>query len=121
VKSYFHHPFIPLCGISFETQSTQRIPIFSFSAEMAENENHPKLRFIWFNYHVICLAVTSIINWFLAQPDLQFYRPKGLGLFLFGVSAKRNKKKPSVNSACPAIAGPLQVGKRRRVTRATLP
>ena len=41
-----HRPFIPLCGISFETPSTQRIPVFSFTVEGTVNENHQKLRFI---------------------------------------------------------------------------
>jgi hypothetical protein len=50
VKSYSHHPFILLCGISFETRSTQRVLIFSFSAETAENENQLKLRFLRFDH-----------------------------------------------------------------------
>ena len=47
---------------SFKTQSTQRMVSFSFTVERTVNENHPKLRFIWFVSQNASLSIESMIR-----------------------------------------------------------
>jgi len=47
---------------SFETQSTQRMLSFSFTVERTVNENHPKLRFIWFISQNPSVSIQSMIR-----------------------------------------------------------
>jgi hypothetical protein len=48
---------------SFKTPSTQSTNNFSFTVERTVNENHPKLRFIWFIAQNDTILNESIIRW----------------------------------------------------------
>ena len=47
---------------SLETLSAQRILSFSFTVERTVNENHPKLRFIWFVSQNTTISIESMIR-----------------------------------------------------------
>ncbi len=68
---------------SFKAQSTQRTLSFSFTVERAVNENHPKLRFIWFVSQDAPISVKSIIRWIRDTVGLVITLPEGLGFISF--------------------------------------
>jgi len=67
----------------FETQSTQRMPNFSFTVERTVNENHPKLRFIWFVPQDASISTISVIRWVPDTVRLSVTLPEGLGFISF--------------------------------------
>jgi len=73
-------PTHPSLRDSFEAQSTQGIPRFSFTVESTVNENHSKLRFIWF---VSQDTSKSIIQWVPDTAGLVITLPEGLGFISF--------------------------------------
>jgi hypothetical protein len=66
-----HHKFTTHSLRSFKTPSTQRILSLSFTVDPVKrhgtgtpvNENHPKLRFIWFVSQNASISIKSIIRW----------------------------------------------------------
>ena len=56
-------PTHPALRDSLKAQSTQRIVSFSFTVDRTVNENHPKLRFIWFVSQDASISIKPIIRW----------------------------------------------------------
>ena len=76
-------PTHPALRDSFKAQSTQRTLSFSFTVERTVNENHPKLRFIWFVSQDAPISVKSIIGWIRDTVGLVITLPEGLGFISF--------------------------------------
>ncbi len=76
-------PTHPALRDSFKAQSTQRIVSFSFTVERTVNENHPKLRFIWFVSQDASISVESIIRCVADTVRLLITLPEGLGFISF--------------------------------------
>jgi len=68
---------------SFKTLSAQRILSFSFTVERTVNENHPKLRFIWFVSQNTTISIESMIRWVPETVGLAVGLPEGLGFISF--------------------------------------
>jgi len=76
-------PTHPALRDSFKAQSTQRTLSFSFTVERTVNENHPKLRFIWFVSQDASISIESIIGWIPDTAGLLITLPEGLGFISF--------------------------------------
>ena len=59
------------------------IPYFSFTVERTVNENHPKLRFLWFIYQDTHTSMESVILWVSGMVRILITRPEGLGFISF--------------------------------------
>ena len=68
---------------SLETLSAQRILDFSFTVERTVNENHPKLRFIWFVSQNIFISIELMIRWVAQTVGLAVGLPEGLRFISF--------------------------------------
>jgi hypothetical protein len=72
-----------------EPQRTQRQYFFSFAAEAPANENHLKLRFIWFQ--TLRVSFSNMAKLFIASN-----LPGGLGVFDLPSISGANQKKKSI-------------------------
>jgi hypothetical protein len=75
---------------SFKAQSTQRTLSFSFIPKaFGINENHPKLRFIWFVSQDASISIESIIGWIPDTAGLLITLPEGLEFISFRPLSER--------------------------------
>jgi hypothetical protein len=79
---------------SFKTRSAQRILSFSFTVERTVNENHPKLRFIWFVSQDTSPSIESMIRWVLDTVGLLNYSARRAWVYFFSPSHKKLPLRP---------------------------
>ncbi len=85
---------------SFKTRSAQRILSFSFTVERTVNENHPKLRFIWFVSQDTSPSIESMIRWVLDTVGLLNYPARRAWVYFFSPSQRKEMTKNSLCALC---------------------